>query len=46
MNEAGRGFLFSKQGIKGPIIMANLAWANTYISEYVMNNSVGIVGNS
>jgi len=23
--------------------MANLVWANTYISEYVMHNSEGII---
>ena len=23
--------------------MANLAWANTYISDYVMHDSVGII---
>ena len=32
-----------KQGIKGPDIMVNLVWVNTYISEYLMHNSVGIV---
>jgi len=35
--------IVSKQGIKGPDITVNLVWANTYISGYVMHNSVGIV---
>jgi len=34
---------FSEQGIKGPDIMANFFWTNTYISGYVMHNTVGIV---
>jgi len=33
----------SQHGIKGPDTMANLVWANTNISGYVMPNSVGIV---
>jgi len=33
----------SKPSIKGPNIMFNLVWANTYISGYVMHNAVGIV---
>jgi len=32
-----------QQGIKGPDTMANLVRANTYISGYVMHNSIGIV---
>ena len=31
-----------EQGIKGPDTMANLVWANTHISRYVMHNSIGI----
>jgi len=33
----------SQHGIKGPDTMANLVWAKTNISGYVMHNSVGIV---
>ena len=33
----------SLHGIKGPDTMANLVWANTHISGYVMHNSIGIV---
>ena len=33
----------SQHGIKGPDAMANLVWANTHISGYVMHNSIGIV---
>jgi len=33
----------SQHGIKGPDTMANLVWANTNISGYVMNNSISIV---
>ena len=32
----------SQQGIKGPDATANLVWANTYTSGYLMHNSVGI----
>jgi len=35
--------IVSQEGIKGPETMANLVWANTYISEYAMHNLVGIV---
>jgi len=35
--------IVSKQGIKGPDTMGNLVWANTYISEFVMHDSVGII---
>jgi len=35
--------IVSQQGIKGPDTTANLVRANTYISGYVMHNSVGIV---
>jgi len=34
--------IVSQQGIKRPDTMANLVWANTNISGYVMHNSVGI----
>jgi len=34
--------IFSQQGIKSGDTTANLVCANTYISEYVMHNSVGI----
>ena len=33
----------SLHGIKGPDTMANLVWANTHISGYVMHNSIGVV---
>jgi len=35
--------MVSQQGIEGPDTMANLMWANIYISGYVMHNSVDIV---
>jgi len=35
-----------KQGIKGPDIIVNLVWANSFISGYIMHNSAGtVVGN-
>jgi len=30
----------SQHGIKGPDTMANLVWANTHISGYVLHNSI------
>ena len=36
----------SQHGIKGPDTMACLVWANTYVSGYVMHNSIGIVTRS
>jgi len=33
----------AQHGIKGPNTMANLVWANTNISGYVIHNSIGIV---
>jgi len=35
--------LFLSQDIKDPVTMAYLVWANTYISRYVMHNSLGII---
>jgi len=35
--------LFVSRVSKVLTIMANLVWANTYISGYVMRNSIGIV---
>jgi len=35
--------IVSQEGIKGPDTMANLVWANTYVSGYVMNDSVDII---
>jgi len=34
--------IVSRQGIKGPDTTVNLVLANTYISGYVMHDSVGI----
>jgi len=35
--------IVSQQGIKGADILANLVWAKTDISGYVMHNSVGSI---
>jgi len=43
-NDLFKGFVFFS--IKGPDTMANLVWANTYISGCVLHNLVDIVKRS
>jgi len=35
--------IVSQQGIEGPDTISNLVWVNTYISGYVIHDSVSII---